>query len=132
MLVVGNVYMIDLYFITQISYICCIKVVNICHIKMYNSSLWIQTDFLLHFFQVEPQQNIIHCISFTYIPRKTVLRKPIVATSPVREFQHTMEACKWVILIVTFGLAFILISVIQNIFIGTWNARSNGTSQPWN
>jgi len=39
MLVVGSVYMIDLYFITLISYISCIKVVHIYHIKMYNNTL---------------------------------------------------------------------------------------------
>jgi hypothetical protein len=61
MLVVGSVYMIDLYSITLISYISCIKVVvNIYHIKMYNSILWIHADFLSHIrlaFQVEPRQN---------------------------------------------------------------------------
>jgi hypothetical protein len=38
MLVVGSVYLIDLYFITTISYIYCI-IVNICHIKMYNCNI---------------------------------------------------------------------------------------------
>jgi len=79
MLVVGSVYMIDLYFITLISYISCIKVVNICHIKMYNGSLWIHADFLSHIrpaFQVEPQQLYSLHILYIHSKKNCVKKSP--------------------------------------------------------